>query len=781
MSPVSVAPHWCSKWTPGSGADMISVATFNAHVWLRRTSVLVVIVSIGQFLANLAHGAEEAEAAQGPAFTIEVFVSSRADSCYDPGDIAAIKQLTLIEQNRINHQGGISGRPIEVKIRDDARDQSKTVGNMREALEQPQVLALVGLSNSTRGKAVFDALGPDILRIGVPFISDISVNSIFAAYPNVFTTRASQDTESIPVIANFTHRLNFARPAFVGLRDSVGSVALGDGLKSRLGDLSFLADIRLAGSEDKPDQNGVTAAIAEIKEKRPDIVYLYIGGSSIPDVMKQLVAAGVTPALFIGGRPETLPHDIANAYPNAIYSLVWDRPPELFNARLRKLISASPVQSWMFGGQKVSTAPGWSNGDCKPRAESTVPDPFVNDNMRAIGIGTQFADMVALVADAARTDDRSTDIERLRKQILNRLRTVYVAGRGAFKGPFDNWSFVATSRAAARDPFVIILPQKLGRTQLAPVQFVRSKDGSLRQIETLYIDIDLIRVYRVDENDKTFFADFYLLMRDNPGASIDKIEFANGYLDVQSGGGRQVFVQVIHPGGKSASYPDTMKIYKVSGRFMFEPLLAKYPFDSQRFSVDLQPKSGETPFIIQPPPLELRDKTVIATGWDPQTQYVGYDRDYLPVLDAYTHEPSVAPFYKVSFAWLMQRQTTDYLLRVAVPLGFILFVAYLSIFIPRKHFEAIVTIQVTALLSAVALYLSLPKLESDNATLSDRAFVFAYMIVSIMMGISILRITPLLRNRKGVDFILKLLHVAAIPAFVAVASYYVYGLSTAAN
>ena len=57
----------------------------------------------------------------------------------------------------------------------------------------------------------------------------------------------------------------------------------------------------------------------------------------------------------------------------------------------------------------------------------------------------------------------------------------------------------------------------------------------------------------------------------------------------------------------------------------------------------------------------------------------------------------------------MKRQTTDYFLRVVVPLGFILIVAYLSIFIPRAHFEAIVTIQVTALLSAVALYLALPK------------------------------------------------------------------------
>ena len=88
----------------------------------------------------------------------------------------------------------------------------------------------------------------------------------------------------------------------------------------------------------------------------------------------------------------------------------------------------------------------------------------------------------------------------------------------------------------------------------------------------------------------------------------------------------------------------------------------------------------------------------------------------------------------------MKRETTDYFLRVVVPLAFILIVAYLSIFIPQSHLEAIVTIQITALLSAVALYLSLPKLESDSATISDRIFVFDYMVVSFMIVISILRI-----------------------------------------
>lgn len=723
--------------------------------------------------------ANEAEAAQGPPFNIAVFVSSRSDVCYDTGEIAAIKHMTALEQSKINNRGGISGRPVNVIVHDDARDEKKLIENLRTALADKSTLAMIGVSSSTRGKPAFEALANDIKDSTIPFISDLSVSKIFAPFPNVFTTRASQENDSVPVMAKFTRQIGYQRPAFFGLRDAVGSVALGDGLKSQLGESGFAGDYRLGATDNKITASEIPAAVADLKAKQPDLLYLMIGGDNIPLVMKELVTAKITPALFIGGRIDALPAEVTNSYPNAIYTLGWDNPPEVYNNRLRRVISPSTAQSWMFEGQKLAAAPGWLDGKCKPRPESNVFDPFNGANMRAIAAGSQFADMVGLVAASARTDERSTDISRLRAQVLKALANTYAAGRGSFKGGFDNWSFVPASRTAARDPFVVILPQGLGRTQLAPIQFVRSKDGSLRQMETLYVDIDLIKAYRVDENQKTFFAEFYFSMRNNDGASIDKIEFANAYLEAQSGGGRQILTEVIHPGGKSVAYPDSMKIYKVSGRFLFEPELVNYPFDTQRFSIDIQPKSGEQPFIVQPPPLDLRDKTLIADGWDSIAQYVGYDQNLVPVVDAYTHEPSIVPFYKASFVWVMQRQTTDYLLRVAVPLGFILFVAYLSIFIPRSHFEAIVTIQVTALLSSVALYLSLPKLDSDTATLSDRAFVFAYMILSIIIGISILRVSPIVGSSKAKERAFQLLHVVAIPACVAAAAYYGYRLSVA--
>lgn len=725
-----------------------------------------------------ARAIDQAEAA-GPPFKIGIFVSSRKDECYDSGSIAAIKKLTTLQQTEINRQGGIAGRPIKLIYLDDERDQNRVIANMRSALAEPQMLAMIGQSNPTRAKPMFEALGDEIKGSNIPYISDISVNALFAPYPNVFTTRASQDEDSLPIVAGFTRQLGFQRAAFVGLRDSVGVAAIGDGLKSMLDAGRLVDDIRLAATDNKIDSLDIANTVAALKAKDPDLIYLYLGTANAQQVIKALVEAKLTPALFLAGRLDGLDQAVANAYPNAIYNLGWDNPPEVFNNRLRKLITPQNEASWIFEGAKNGAAPGWANGECKPRPDLEYVDPLNKENLRALSTGSQFADMVALVAEAARTEERTTDLARLREQIVKNLSTTYQSGRGSFKGAFDTWSFVAKTRAAARDPFIMILPQGLGRPQLAPFQFVRSKDGSLRPMETLYIDVDLIRAHRMDENEKTFFAEFYLSMRANERATIDRLDFANAYLDAQSSNGRQISVETIHNGGASPAYPDSMRIYKVSGRFLFNPHLANYPFDTQRFGIVLQPKSGEAPFIVQPPPLALRDHAVNSDGWNAKDQYVGFDEEFVPVVDAYTHGPSVVPFYKTSFTWVMQRETTDYLLRVAVPLAFIMFVAYLSIFIPLHHFEAVVTIQVTALLSAVALYLSLPKIASETATISDRAFVFAYMVVSLMIGISILRVSPIFAGRPGAERVLRIVHVSIIPLLIGLAAYYAHGLSIA--
>ena len=83
----------------------------------------------------------------------------------------------------------------------------------------------------------------------------------------------------------------------------------------------------------------------------------------------------------------------------------------------------------------------------------------------------------------------------------------------------------------------------------------------------------------------------------------------------------------------------------------------------------------------------------------------------------------------------------------------------------------------TALLSAVALYLALPKIDADTATLSDRIFLFIYMAVSLMIGISIVRISPFIAHRPRVRSVLGAIHIVLIPILALLMASYVLNAS----
>jgi ABC-type branched-subunit amino acid transport system substrate-binding protein len=741
-----------------------SMGQLAAALWLSAFSVLGIAA---QGLPALAAPAQAA----GPPLSIAVLVSSRADRCFGLGDNTAIARLAQLEADRINRSGDLGNRVLKLEFLDDQRDPKKTVANMRGALANPSTIAVLGLANSATAKVLFDTAGKEIRDSGVPFISDLSVNTLFADMSNVFTTRASQENENVPVLRRFIKDLGIQRPAFVGLSELVFSTALGDGLKGGGDGPALVADHRFKLRDDKIDPAEAAAMIRDLKEKNPDFVFLSIGGARTGAILQQMMAAGLRPPVFVSGRIDlVLAATPQLSYGNDIYQLAWDGLPDAFSERLRQRIARSDPQSWQFEGRKIAEAAGWKTGECKMPASDVMPDLLRPENLRAIAIGTQYGDMVSLMAEVVRSAPPDMAVPKLRRHIAEQLQTTYADGHGVFRGNFENWSFKSATRGASRPPMIVMM--RAGQTatlQLAPHQYVRLRDEVLRPVQTLYLDIDMIRTFRVDDNEKSYFAEFYLSMHHDPNApavSLDRIEFANAFLDPKTND-RQVSVRALHEGGKSATYPADTKLYKVAGKFMFDPKLANYPFDTQRFSIDLQPKLGDAPFIIQPPPLKYRDKKVDTDGWDVTEQYVGYDEDFVRLIDAKSHAQSIVPFYKGSFVWVMRRQATDYYQRVVVPLAFILIVAYLSIFIPRAHFEAVITIQVTALLSAVALYLALPKIDADTATFSDRIFVFIYLCVSIMVAVSIVRINPYIVKWKWGSRALALVHVIGIPVMVA--------------
>jgi hypothetical protein len=547
-------------------------------------------------------------------------------------------------------------------------------------------------------------------------------------------------------------------------------------MKERMAPLTFVADVQMPLVDDKLVPEDIAAMAEELKRVNPDFIITSVGGSRMAGVLNALEAAGVKPPIFVSGRLETIFASGEVTYSGDLYQLAWDGLPDAYNDRLRRqLFTAQPGQ-WLFEGRRNAKAPGWTSGECKKRPDDAEPDILSSANLRAIGVGLQYGDMIGLIAETLKSGEPPADHAALRAQIADKIKANFEFGRGIYSGELENWSFRPSSRAAARTPFIVTRPSGLGTEQLAPVQYVALKNETMRRIQTLYVDIDLTRAFRIDDKEKSFVAEFYLSMHLNKNESIDQLEFANAFLDPQTNN-KQLTIRPLHQGGESDAYPEKMKIYAVSGKFMFQPSFGNYPFDTQRFSIDLRSKTGDAPVIIQPSPALMRDQTVDSEGWRVRRQYVGYDQDFLPIIDAKSHERSIVPFYKGSFVWVMKREATDYFLTVVVPLAFIMIIAYLAIFIPRGHFEAIVTIQVTALLSAVALYLTITKVGSDEATVSDKIFLFDYMLISLMIGISILRINRLMGRVPHVETALGAIHVVIIPVLVAIMALYVIGSS----
>lgn len=706
--------------------------------------------------------------AAGPPVSIALLVDSNIERCYDRGNIAAIRRLAGLEQEKINARGGIAGRRLELVVLDGRQDADQMVENVRTALGLPQLLAIIGLSNATRGEKVFTTIGDEIQASGVPFISNISVSDIFSSLTNVFSTRPSQEAERVPVMAAFAAEMKFRRVAFLGRNGATVMEAIGDGLKKSTVGNRIIADHRITrtgeGQDATFDAAAIDAAIADMKAKNADLVVLAIGTSASNDVIAKFAAAQFTPAIMLVGNLSQLSGELSANYPNALYQLDWDSVPEVEQDSVRNVVTQSNPEEWLFEGAKQSDAPGWKDGSCDPDYE---PQPFSETNLGAVSNGAQFADMVTLVSEAANAEGSRANPAAMRKAVLKSLGETYAAGRGAFKGRFENWSFFADVRTRSQTPFIIILPQNLGRTQLAPIQFVRTREGKLRRIDTVYLDVDMLRTYAIDHDTKSFYADFYLSIHASGRIELGDIKFTNAFIDPRTNG-PHLAIEPIYTGGPSDAYPQTMRIYRVSGRFRFNPDFADYPFDSQQFSIDIQPRSGDKQFIIQSPPLALRDNALSVDNWDVVNQYVSYAQEFVPIVNAFTHEPSITPFYQTRFVWQMKREATDYYLRVVVPLAFILIVAYLSIFIPQSHIEAIITLQVTALLAAVALYLSLPQVDSETATVSDRIFVLDYMMVSLMILISIMRINVRSRKWRLVNTGLVIAHAAIIPLLVIV-------------
>ena len=672
---------------------------------------------------------------RGP-YVIAVLLSSSEGSMSSA--VEAIKRFAERRVQEINRKGGLNGVPVELRFLDDHEKVEQTKANVTKALAEPQLIGMLGLWSSSRGEPIL----AQAAQSGVPFISEISVDRLFQSYPNIFslTTSVSGD---VRLFKRFTTE-TFPSVVFIGQDDLFAKefhAALGE--LHGAGQTSLLAEHWVEMTDAVP-QEKLDEIVASIREKKPTGICLGAGSARGGIVLKALGAAGVdTPVFFASGFIQRALREMGGVdYRGALYELS-NGIPQVDNERLAELRRHPD-----FG----AFASKHSNDD--------------------LAYGVIYGDMLAMMVEAGR-DSVDPSPAGVRAHIASELRR-FTAGQQVYEGMWRNWAFTE-NRAVAQDKVIQWRQPGSPDLKLWPLQ-AQADGAGFRDVPVVYLNLDMEEIRSVDSSEKTFEADFYVSLTSPQAIGLEQFEFTNACR----GSNAEPLVRVRTLQSAAANgEPGEQRLYKVSGRFHFEPSLGKYPFDQQRLTISFQPINSSTPFLIQPPASRWRDQNFKIDGWTlldgEDGGYVGYDEDIISTFHNYVSERRILPFYKFNFTWIAQRNVLDYYLRVVIPLMLILIVAYLSAFIPIDQFESVVAIQVTGLLSTIALYLAIPKLDSETATMSDQIFLFVESVIGLMIAVSIVRVnTPESRHQLARIFMIG--QMAGLPLLLAIMARYVWSV-----
>ena len=700
---------------------------------------------------------------------VAVIANSDQNRCFAPGVTDAIRYFTKTKADEINARGGLAGRRIIPRYYDHFRDVKLLQKQVQEIVRDPHVVAIIGITSSSRGATVVE----DIAKTGIPLISGMSRGDIFAPYSNVFSM-APAVTDEINAIRTFLKRSTYKKPYFLGLKGDKYAEQFANEL---IGGVDSPSAFWMARQDDgEIDESGIDQAIDTLVAQDADIVYLGIHSGPGGRFLRRMRERGILrPVFVVLGRIGRMLNVLApEPYQADMYELGREQVPHVYNERLQQRIWSTPQARWIFEDKRAADAPASCAEKKDPTKITDVRNPA---NRRAIGRGAQYADLMALVAHAAGSD-RGGDIADLRKRIIAGIGFLVPAKR-IYRGLWQDWSFT-DGRSVAEDILIQHKPARSSDVSLAPMQYRRGRRSTI-SVPVIYTGVDVTRIFLVDSNEKTFHAEFYLSLRNAQNFDITDLEFTNAFRSPMSNE-PVISYRTIEGDEKSRRSDDpssidpissALRLYKVAGKFYFSPDLRKFPFDRQRLSISIQPTSTARPFLIQPPPPNLRQASVDVDNWQLETQYVGLDRDIITVIGEQASSQYLIPLTTFNFTWTVKRLATDHYLQVMVPLFIILLVTWLSTFIPAQRLESVVAIQVTALLSSIALYLAVPKVDFDHATVSDIIFVITYLAISVMLGMSILRTNMAAWNMKRTALVFGYVQVMVMPIMLVLLGQYV--------
>jgi hypothetical protein len=330
------------------------------------------------------------------------------------------------------------------------------------------------------------------------------------------------------------------------------------------------------------------------------------------------------------------------------------------------------------------------------------------------------------------TDDVSSiDNDQIDDKIIDTFRS-FNGRSDIFVGKRIQYAFDQNNSNITRENYAFTFPNSLQTEKFKipkvfyPKQFCTVND-KLVEFDTVYSYIDVLRVTNINIQDKTWTSEFYLDVVSKSENPLDDIIFNN-----LSSNNDKFSSKIIWERKDKNDYK-TVRYYIVAN-FDFLAIADNYPFDWQSLYISTSLKDS-TQQMLQPIPLELVDNEFDINEWIIENSFSGikYKKNFL--YQDTDLKKAVNVTKENRLGWIIRRKNTATLLKIGIPMFFLIFLVYYSVFLGFDKSSESIGILTTTFLSAIALYFSVEKPEPKKMTIIDIIFIWFYIVNGLTITI----------------------------------------------
>ncbi len=294
-----------------------------------------------------------------------------------------------------------------------------------------------------------------------------------------------------------------------------------------------------------------------------------------------------------------------------------------------------------------------------------------------------------------------------------------------FVGKRIQYGFNQSNENILKENYAYTFPNSLQNEKfkipkiMHPTQF-STVNGKIQKFNTVYNYIDVLRITNIDIKEKTWTAEFYLDLVSQTDNPLDQVIFNNLSSTNDKFSSKEIWRR------KDEDDYNTVRYYIVAN-FDFLAIADNYPFDWQSVYISMTLKDNSK-HILQPIPLELVDDEFDINEWHIENAFSGikYKKNFL--YKDTDLKKTVTVSSENRLGWTLRRKNTATLFKIGIPMFFLTFLVYYSVFLGFDKSGESIGILTTTFLSAIALYFSVEKPEPKKLTIIDIIFIWFYVV-----------------------------------------------------